>query len=128
MSDQDEPYRTGRGRPPLHTRFSPGKSGNPRGRPRGRKSMDKMLSELLDAKVTVGVGDRRRSMTRLEAILMQQVQSALKGDRKAVQFLLATRSVVEAVSNDEPGISSAADEAIIERFLAKQPGPNDGAP
>lgn len=89
--------------------------------------MEKMLSELLDQKVTVGVGDRRRSVTRLEAILMQQVQSALKGDRKAIQFLLATRSAVDAVSSDEPGISSAADEAIIERFLAKQPGGDDGA-
>ncbi len=127
MSDPGEAYRIGRGRPPLHTRFSAGKSGNPRGRPRGRKSIEKMLNELLDEKVTVGVGDRRRKVTRLEAMFMQQMQSALKGDRKAMEFLLATRSAVEAVSNDEPSISSAADEAIIERFLAKQPRSDDGA-
>lgn len=29
-----EPYLVGYGKPPLHTRFKPGQSGNPRGRPR----------------------------------------------------------------------------------------------
>lgn len=120
MSDEGELYRVGRGRPPLHTRFAAGKSGNPRGRPKGRKSIEKMLSELLDQKVTVGVGDRRRSVTRLEAILMQQVQSALKGDRKAVEFLLATRSAVEAVSDQDPAVSSAEDDLILQRFFEKQ--------
>lgn len=127
MSDEGEPYRVGRGCPPLHTRFAAGKSGNPRGRPKGRKSIEKMLSELLDQKVTVGVGDRRRSVTRLEAILMQQVQSALKGDRKAVEFLLATRSAVEAVSDQEPAASSAEDDLIFQRFLEKHGWSDDGS-
>lgn len=125
MSDEGEPYRVGRGRPPLHTRFAPGKSGNPRGRPRGRKSIEKMLNELLDQKVSVGVGDRRRSVTRLEAILMQQVQSALKGERKAVEFLLAARSAGETASDQESAASSAEDDLILQRFLDKQGGGND---
>lgn len=125
MSDEGEAYRVGRGRPPLQTRFAPGKSGNPRGRPKGRKSIEKMLNELLDQKVTVGVGDRRRSVTRLEAILMQQVQSALKGERKAVEFLLAARSAGEAASDQESAVSSADDDLILQRFLDKQGGGND---
>lgn len=125
MSDEGEAYRVGRGRPPLHTRFAAGKSGNPRGRPRGRKSIEKMLNELLDHKVSIGVGDRRRSVTRLEAILMQQVQSALKGDRKAVEFLLAARSAGETASDQEPATPSAEDDLILQRSLDKQGSRND---
>jgi hypothetical protein len=34
--DQDVPYAVGHKKPPLHTRFPPGQSGNPKGRPKGR--------------------------------------------------------------------------------------------
>jgi hypothetical protein len=34
-TDPDEPYKVGNKKPPLHTRFPKGKSGNPGGRPKG---------------------------------------------------------------------------------------------
>jgi hypothetical protein len=37
-TSDDHPYQIGRGRPPLHSRFKPGQSGNPHGRPRRRQS------------------------------------------------------------------------------------------
>ncbi len=40
MADRDSDYKVGPGKPPLHTRFKKGQSGNPGGRPlpaRGRK-------------------------------------------------------------------------------------------
>jgi len=43
--DQDVPYAVGHKKPPLHTRFPPGQSGNPKGRPKGR-SKDKDLVNL----------------------------------------------------------------------------------
>jgi Family of unknown function (DUF5681) len=43
--DQDVPYAVGHKKPPLHTRFPPGQSGNPKGRPKGR-SKDKELVNL----------------------------------------------------------------------------------
>lgn len=128
MNDDDETYRVGRGRPPLHTRFAPGKSGNPRGRPKGHKSMESIICELLDQKVFIGVGDKRRSVSRREAMMMQQVQSALKGDRKAVEFLLAAQSSADAVSGQEPSALTAADEAIIARYMMKRAGAVDDLP
>ena len=42
-------YEVGYGKPPLHTRFQKGKSGNPKGRPRGKKNMSTLLSTALNA-------------------------------------------------------------------------------
>jgi hypothetical protein len=39
----DKSYAVGNKKPPLHSRFKQGKSGNPRGRPKGRTNFDKTL-------------------------------------------------------------------------------------
>jgi hypothetical protein len=53
--DQDggDQYEVGYGKPPKHTRFQKGCSGNPRGRPRGSKGWTKLLREAVLAKVEV---------------------------------------------------------------------------
>jgi S-adenosylmethionine/arginine decarboxylase-like enzyme len=43
----------GYGKPPLHTRFKKGQSGNPRGRPRGAKNLSTLVSDALDQTVVV---------------------------------------------------------------------------
>ena len=47
---------TGYGKPPHHSRFKPGHSGNPRGRPKGKISLSQLLDKHLNAKVTVTSG------------------------------------------------------------------------
>jgi hypothetical protein len=39
----DKSYVVGNKKPPLHTRFKPGQSGNPSGRPKGRRNFDTTL-------------------------------------------------------------------------------------
>jgi len=47
-------------KPPLHTRFQKGKSGNPKGRPRGKKNMSTLLSTALNASIVVVANGRRK--------------------------------------------------------------------
>ncbi len=42
----DGSYKVGYKRPPVHSRFKPGQSGNPGGRPKGRQSMSRILERL----------------------------------------------------------------------------------
>ena len=40
----DDDYAVGYKKPPLHTRFKKGQSGNPRGRPKGSKNFSTLLA------------------------------------------------------------------------------------
>ena len=46
-------YQVGYGKPPRHTRFKRGQSGNPRGRPREAKNLPTLLTEALNERVIV---------------------------------------------------------------------------
>ena len=46
--DRERDYEVGYGKPPRHTRFTKGQSGNPRGRPPGAKNLKTLLSEALN--------------------------------------------------------------------------------
>ena len=81
-------YEVGKGRPPLHTRFKPGQSGNPRGRPKGIKNSKVLLANALNRKIPINEGGRRRTVSVLEAILMRFVSMGLKGDLKVIMALL----------------------------------------
>ena len=83
MSD----YEIGRARPPGHTRFAKGVSGNSKGRPRGSRNHRNELKRELEAKVTVTENGKRRKVTTWEMMVKQQVVKAMKGDLKATDWL-----------------------------------------
>ena len=49
-------HQVGYGRPPLHTRFKPGQSGNPKGRPKGAKNEDTILREIMNRPIDIREG------------------------------------------------------------------------
>ena len=46
MADDEHDYKVGPGRPPLHTRFTKGQSGNPGGR--SKKNLSALLADALN--------------------------------------------------------------------------------
>jgi hypothetical protein len=80
--DDTSKYVVGYKKPPVETRFQPGRSGNPRGRPRGSKNHDTLLIELLHEPAPSP--KRTKKKPRLEALVVNLVDRALNGDTRAL--------------------------------------------
>jgi hypothetical protein len=73
-------YTVGKGKPPAHTRFKKGQSGNPKGRHPKLPALDILLAEVL--------GEEKNGTTAAQKILIALYKKALKGDTKAADILL----------------------------------------
>lgn len=80
----------GFGKPPVHSRFRKGSSGNAKGRPKGTKNLRTDLSEVLQERITVTEGDRKVRMSKQRAIVKTLVAKTLKGDSRSATTLLTT--------------------------------------
>lgn len=78
----------GYGRPPRHSQFKKGVSGNPRGRPKGSKNFSTYLDEELRQPVTVTEGGTRKRIPKAKAIAKRVVNGAVSGETKMVPMLL----------------------------------------
>ena len=85
---ESDDYEVGYGRPPKHTRFKPGQSGNPKGRPKGSKDFRSLLHRALFKKMRVTEDGEMRSMSRVEAVVTRLVARALNGDVRAAESVL----------------------------------------
>ncbi len=77
-------------KPPVHSRFRKGCSGNPKGRPKGTKNLRTDLTEVLQERITVTEGDRKVRMSKQRAVVKTLVAKTLKGDSRAATTLLNT--------------------------------------
>lgn len=89
-------YEVGYGRPPKHSRFKPGQSGNPSGRPKGAKNVDTVLREMLSKKITVTENGRRKTITWLEAFFLRLFRAAVEGDPKATDRMIKLLPMIQA--------------------------------
>jgi hypothetical protein len=114
-------YAVGYGKPPLHTRFQKGQSGNPKGRPRGRKNMSTLLSNALNGSVVVVENGRRKKITKREAIVTQLVNKSAAADLKATQIVLAMLRDVDSQADGsaDPAVFTEPDQEIIRRIQAR---------
>lgn len=113
-------------RPPKHSRFKPGQSGNPRGRPKGSKSLPTLVRQALGRKVKLTDRGQTKQVTVLEALLRRLVEVGLvKGELRAIEKLLTLGEVyAEPEASDERQLAPS-DEAIIARFAQSLLGPEE---
>jgi Family of unknown function (DUF5681) len=115
-------YRVGYGKPPRHTRFKPGQSGNPRGRPRESKNLPTLLTEALNKRVIVAENEGRRKVTKREAIITQLVNRSATADLRAIKILLDIIQDIERRTEPvsaETASFGPADEKVIEQLKAR---------
>jgi hypothetical protein len=121
-SDPQRDYEVGYGKPPRHSRFTKGQSGNPRGRPAGAKNLKTLLGEALNEPVIVTENGRRRKVTKREAIITQLVNRSATADWRAIKILLDLVREIEGESepaSPETSAFSEADEKVLEQLRAR---------
>jgi hypothetical protein len=120
--DRDD-YAVGYGRPPMHSRFQPGQSGNPKGRPKGTKNLKTDLMEELSERISVSEGGKPKKLSKQRALLKSLVAKAItKCDTRAANILLNLMVRLFDVSAEarEEDLISEDDLAILENFIARQ--------
>ena len=122
-SKQVSDYEVGYRRPPAHTRFKPGRSGNPKGRPKAARGLNTLARELLMAKVPVRTGSGEKRMHRIEAVLHKTFELALKGNPRALSQVLSlyASAVPETAVAESPLPAeelTMTDLAILEELKA----------
>lgn len=124
-------YEVGYGRPPAHTRFKPGQSGNPRGRTKGARDLKTVMEDALTKEfsqtVIVVEGGKSRTLTKLELIVTSNVNKAAKGDARSLRELLALAHRLGLLEGPPPPVEaveatalSAEEQAILDRFFARE--------
>ena len=109
-------------RPPQHSQFQPGQSGNPRGR---RKNVRNFKTDLLDElreQIPIRENGRDRKISKQRAFIKALVAAAIKGDMRATNALVSfcTRSLGGQTDEDVNPAPAADDIDIIEAFVDRE--------
>ena len=123
MDNTDGDYKVGRGKPPLHSRFKKGQSGNPRGpRPRA-KNLPALLVAALNEPVVVTTNGQSRQITKREAVIAQLVDKSTGADLRATKMLIDMLKDIEKRAGVTPvpeaSPFTAADEEVVENLIAR---------
>lgn len=127
---EDESYVVGYGKPPLHSRFQPGRSGNKAGRRKGVRNLKTDVQRTLQMQIKIKEGGRTRRRSTQEGALMVLREKALQGDARALDHLLA---LATRFNNDSPELDPsqklpADDQAILAAYVSKMTATDDKDP
>ena len=113
---QQQPYQVGYGKPPTHTRFQKGHSGNPAGRPRAPRTIRMLILRQLEEEITLTENGHQLELSRMQIVFKQIVNKAALGDARFQALLLqyATSMDVKLRHKRLP----ANVDAIIRKSLA----------
>jgi hypothetical protein len=81
-------YEVGYRRPPPASRFQKGRSGNPNGRPKGARNFVTLLEQELAQTIVVTENGKKKSVSRLQAMVKRLVAGAMQGDPKQLLTLV----------------------------------------
>lgn len=118
-SEQDDDV--GYGRPPSHSRFKKGHSGNPKGRPRGATSFKSDLAAELRQKLTLTENGKELRISKQQALVKTLTAAAIKKDIRAVNALLAFMRLFGVGGEEATSEAVDVDDLeLLEGYVAQQ--------
>src|SRR4051812_47295910 len=116
-----DPKGGGYGRPPKHSQFKKGESGNIHGRPRNAASFKADLAAELKEKLVLTENGKARKITKQRAFIKTLTAAAIKKDIRAVNALLACMRYFGVGAEEvTPQNVDIEDLELLETYLAQQ--------
>lgn len=120
MAKKPGEYEVGYRKPPRHTQFKPGVSGNKDGRKKGSRNLKTVLQEELNEKIPIVINGKKMKVTKQQAFVKTLMAKAIQGDMRAATLAMST---LLKVLPEEPGIEddidlTETDRAILDEFAA----------
>jgi len=107
-------------RPPKHTQFKKGQSGNPSGRPKGTVNLATALYNTLREPVEMVEDGITKTMTKMEAAVKRLVEEAINGDMHAFRVLsVLSQAMQEAEGSATSTELEGADKKILETLFRR---------
>ena len=104
-SDDTPTYQVGYGKPPKHSRFKKGQSGNPKGRPKKKSQQPKavLVADVMAEPVEFIDGSgRKRRISSAEAMYRKQLQKGIEGDFRSLKALAMAFHELGFLADEEP--------------------------
>jgi hypothetical protein len=122
MAGSFEGSENGYGRPPKHSQFKKGQSGNPRGRPKGTSSFKADLAAELREKFAFTENGTARKITKQRAFIKTLTTAAINKDIRAINALLACMRYFGVGGEEQTAVESVdvEDLDLLENYLAQQ--------
>ena len=132
LESEPRSFAVGYGRPPVHSRFKPGKSGNSKGRAKQSRNMRTIVQQVLNEDMQIREGGRLRRMPAMEALVRTTLTRSFKGDPKAlVSLIVLLKQSGYGTDRDEPAadlLSGSDYEAIVADYLARNLSSDEADP
>ncbi len=113
-------YEVGYCKPPKHSRWPKGQSGNPKGREKGSRGLKTDLLAALNGVMTIRINGEPVKGTRQRLYVRALATRAATGDLKAAQIL--GPMIVQVLGVEDRGVGKkqlcAEDQAILDAFLS----------
>lgn len=126
MADSGD-YEVGFGKPPRHSQFKPGQSGNPRGRKKGSRGLKTDLHAELASMLRIQINGKPIKGTKQQLMLKALATRAATGDVKAASLLLPL--ILQVLGIEDRGGNQARlsvqDQEILDELLTRFSGPSD---
>lgn len=119
--DEDDNDKVGYRRPPRHSRFKPGQSGNPRGRPKGTRGLKSDLQAELVSRMTIQINGKPVTASRQALMLKTLTTRAAAGDLRAIRILTDLIMQVFGPGDADKAREqlSPGDQAILAQMLGE---------
>lgn len=121
--DGEDGYEVGYKKPPKHTRWKKGESGNGRGRPKKRVKLsdfETAFEGALNTVINVSENGTVRQIKKLNALATQTVNKALKGNHQATNLVLSIFARRAAAGSEDTPLGLTSDEFKAELEAAFQ--------